>query len=343
MHLLMSLLIKLGFLSVFVSSWAYAEAIPMALREGNTRFLSRSLGSACYTMDSVSRGLPCNPAAVAKDHQAHFDADLLLGSNSEYLKEADDILHGHSDENAVAKFFSHRESVEGELSIAGSVQAPTWGLAFEPYRLIAVTRVQNSALPMIDLVIAEEQSVKGQIASYFKDNFYAGIQARYTHVRFIGQYFALSEAFAGGSADLFTPETQELLYFEPGVLYAWEELAWQPQISAVLAQWGLTDHKTDPYPIQPEGLIGASIKPLVPLGLLELGLQLQVNSETKNFRDAYRFAVAYQLGILQAVLGTSDNDRSAGFLVEYKSFSSGLSYWNQKESQSVFINFGFTL
>lgn len=337
------MLLRLVFLLVLASFWAQAEPLPMALREGNTRFLTRSLGSACYTMDSVSRGLPCNPASIAKDGKAHFDADLLLGSNSEFLKEAEDILNGNSSEDEVAKFFSRRESVEGELSISGSVQAPTWGLAFEPYRLVAVTRIENPVLPMIDLVIAEEQNVKAQIASYFRENFYAGIQARYTHVRFIGQYFALSEAFTKDSADLFTPETQEILYFEPGVLYAWEDLAWKPQISAVLAQWGVTDHKTDAYLIQPEGLLGASIKPIVPLGLLELGLQLQVNSETENFRDAYRVAVAYKLGILQAVLGTSDKDHSAGFLVEYKSFSSGLSYWSQKESQSVFVNFGFTL
>lgn len=332
-----------GFLLVLVSTWAHAEPLPMALREGGTRFLSRSLGSACYTMDSVVRGLPCNPAAVAKDGKAHFDADLLLGSNSEYLKAAEDILQGESSESEVANFFSHRESVEGELSIAGSVQAPTWGLAFEPYRLIAVTRIENSALPMIDLVIAEEQSVKGQIASYFSDNFYAGLQARYTHVRFIGQYFALSDAFTGDRADLFAPETLELLYLEPGILFAWEHLAWQPQVSAVLAQWGISSYKTDAYPIQPEGLLGASIKPVVPLGLLELGLQLQINSETENFRDVYRVAVAYKLGILQAVLATSEENHSAGFLVEYKSFSSGLAYWNQNEGQSVFINFGITL
>lgn len=315
----------------------------MALREGNSRFLSRSLGSACYTMDSFSRGLPCNPAAVAKEGHAHFDADLFLGSNAEYLRQAEDILNGESSEDSVADFFSHREYIEGELSVAGSVQAPTWGLAFEPYRIVAVTRFENPALPMVDLVIAEEQSVKGQLASYFHDNFYAGLQIRYTHVRFIGQYFALSEAFAGSKDELFKPETQELLYLEPGFLYSWEKLPWQPQISLMLAQWGITSQKTDAYPIQPEGLIGASIKPFIPLGLLELGLQFQVNSETENFRDAYRAALIYQLGILQAVLSTSEFEHSIGFLVSYKSLSSGLSYWDKELGRSVFINLGITL
>jgi hypothetical protein len=188
------------------------------------------------------------------------------------------------------------------------------------------------------VTIAQEQSVKAQVASYAYDNFYAGLQARYTHVKFIGQYFALSEAFAGGKDQLFDTQTQDLIYLEPGFLFAWEEQPWKPQISAMLANWGYSSEKTAEYPIQPEGLLGASIKPFVPLGLLELGVQFQINSETKNARDALRAAVAYQLGILQLIASASDYDRSAGFTVTFKSFSTGLSYWDQDSSRGVFLS-----
>lgn len=320
-----------------------ADTLPAALRDGSTRFLSRSLGSACYTLDSVQRGLPCNPASIAKERKPRFDTDLFLGTQAEYLKEAEDLLNGNDNEQAVTKFFARRESIDAEISLEASFQASTWGVSIEPYRLVAVSRFENPSLPMVDLIVAEEQSVKGQIASYVQDNFYAGLQARYTHVRFIGQYFAVSEAFAGDNKDLFDSETQDLIYLEPGILYAWENLAWQPQVSAVLAHWGVSSRKTEQYPIQPEGLLGASVKPLVPLGLLEVGLQVEVNSQTKNFRDAYRGALTYKLGILQAVLSVSEYDHAAGFLVSYKSFSTGLSYWDEKEARGVFIQFGVTL
>jgi hypothetical protein len=48
-------------------SLAQAAALPSFMRDGNSRFLARSLGSACYTMDSVQRTLPCNPAAIATE------------------------------------------------------------------------------------------------------------------------------------------------------------------------------------------------------------------------------------------------------------------------------------
>ncbi|WP_415061523.1 hypothetical protein [Bdellovibrio sp.] len=335
--------LRILFLIFFFCVLANGETLPATLRDGSTRFLSRSLGSACYTLDSVERGLPCNPAAVAKARRPRFDADLFMGSRMEYLKDAEEILRGESHEGAVARFFSHRESMEADFSIEASFQAATWGVSFGPYRLVAVSRFENPALPMVDLVIAEEQSVKGQIASYMQDNFYAGVQARYTHVRFIGQYFALSEAFAGDSEHLFSAQTQELFYLEPGFLYAWEEVTWQPQISGMLAHWGVSSQKSEQYPIQPEALLGVSVKPEIPLGLLELGVQLQVNAQTENAREAVRAAAAYRLGILHAVASASEGDHAAGFLISYKSFTGGLSYWTEKDNRGVFMQLGATL
>ena len=327
----------------FVATSAQAGALPSALRGGSSRFISRALGSSCYTMDSVERGLPCNPASVAKERKNRFDADLLMGSHLKYIQEAQDILAGNDSPEAVSKFFAHRDAIEGEASFEASFQTSTWGFGVEPYRFIAVTRMQNPALPMVDVTIAQEQSVRAQVATYAGENFYAGLQARYTHVKFIGQYFALSEAFAGDKDELFVSQTQDLIYLEPGFMFAWEEQPWKPQVSAVLANWGYSSEKTEEYPIQPEGLLGASIKPFVPLGLLELGIQFQINSQTQNARDALRGSIAYKLGILQLIASASDYDRSAGFTVTFRSFSSGLSYWDQDNSRGVFISFLVTL
>lgn len=334
-----------GFLAAFLFSvtGVAAPSMPVNLKDGSSRFLSRALGPACYTMDSVQRGLPCNPAGIAKDRAPRFDGDFVIGTQASYLREAEDILRGQDRKQAVLEFFKQRESVEAEVSAEISFQAAKWGVAIEPYRLIAVTRFENPALPMIDMVIAEEQSIKGQIASYTSENFYAGLQVRYTHVRYIDQYFSLSEAVAGNNEELFAAQTQDLLYFEPGFLYAWEDVTWQPQVSAVLAHWGVTSKKTDAYAVQPQGLLGASVKPPMPLGLLEVGMQAQLQSETRNLRDALRAALSYQLGILQAVVSLSDYDRSAGFLLSYKNFSTGLSYWDENDARGVFMQLGVSL
>lgn len=339
----MFLRILVASLTISFSLLAEAMELPSFMRDGSSRFLSRSLGSACYSMDSVERGLPCNPAFVAKAREPRFDGDLFLGSNVDYLKEAERLLGGKASEADVAKIASRRDYSQAEASLEASFQAATWGASIEPYRLILYSHIENPSLPTVDFIAAEQQSAKVQFASYVSQNFYAGLQLRYTHVRFIGQYFAVSEALAENSQDLFAAQTQELLFLEPGFLYAWEDLVWQPQISAVLAQWGVTSHKTEQFPIKPEGLLGASVKPLVPLGLLEVGAQFAVNSETENFRDALRIAVSYKLGILQAVVSASEFDQSAGFLVGFKNFTSGLSYWNENNQRGVFIQFGVTL
>ncbi|MBO9666514.1 MAG: hypothetical protein J7501_06830 [Bdellovibrio sp.] len=330
-------------LVLILCSTSFAGALPSFLRDGSTRFLYRSFGSACYSMDSVERGLPCNPAFVAKIGEQRFDGDLFLGTNMDYIRDADAMVNGTADQATVAKIFSRRDVSQAEASLEASYLAHTWGVSLEPYRMVFYTRFENPSLPAIDFVAAEEQSAKLQLSSYVSKNFYAGLQLRYTHVRFVGDYFMASEAFAGDSQKLFAPKIQELLYVEPGFVYAWEDLVWQPQVSAMLSGWGMSSVKSDQYPMMPQGLLGTSIKPVVPLGLLEVGVQLDVSRETEYWRDAFRAAISYKLGILQFVVSASDYDHSAGFLLAYKNLTSGLSYWSEPENKGVYISFGVTL
>lgn len=338
--MLLRLLVLFAAMSALTAQGATYSPV---LRDGGSRFLVRSLGSVCYSMDSFRRGLPCNPAFVAKDKAPRFDVDLTLGSNMEYLREAEELLNGKSDEQGVAKIFSRREMVDGEISIEASFQRPTWGVSIEPYRLVYVYQFENAALPMVELIASEEQSLKAQLASFTSGNFYAGLQLRYTHIKYIGNSFSIAEAMAGDNEKLFEIHNQDILYVEPGILYAWEDAVWEPQISAMLSQWGVSSKKSEQYPIRPQGLLGASLKPTVPLGLLEVGMQVQIHNETKNFQDAVRAAITYQLGLLQAVVSGSQYDQSAGFLATYKSFSTGLSYWSERQNKSVFVQFGVSL
>lgn len=338
--MLLRLLVLFAAMSALTAQGATYSPV---LRDGGSRFLVRSLGSVCYSMDSFRRGLPCNPAFVAKDKAPRFDVDLMLGSNMEYLREAEELLNGKSDEQGVAKIFSRREMVDGEISIEASFQRPTWGVSIEPYRLVYVYQFENAALPMVDLIASEEQSLKAQLASFTSGNFYAGLQLRYTHIKYIGNSFSIAEAMAGDNEKLFEIHNQDILYVEPGILYAWEDAVWEPQISAMLSQWGVSSKKSEQFPIRPQGLLGASLKPAVPLGLLEVGMQVQIHNETKNFQDAVRAAINYQLGLLQAVVSGSQYDQSAGFLATYKSFSTGLSYWSERQNKSVFVQFGVSL
>jgi hypothetical protein len=333
----------LALFSLLISSEAFAGALPTFLRDGSTRFLSRTMGNACYTMDSVQEGLPCNPAFIAKDDKPHFDGDLIIGSNVDYLHDLENLLNGDSNETTVAKVFDKRDASQAEASVEVAYLRSTWGFSFEPYRLVYYSTVQNPSLPVVDFILAQQQSAKFQLSTYSSKNFYAGIQMRYTHLHFIGNNFSLSEAFAGDSKDLFQPQDQDMLFIEPGVVYALEDTPFQPQFSAMLTEWGVTSHKSEQFPIEPTGMLGASIKPPVPLGVLEVGLQLATNIETESWEQALRGAISYRMGILQAVISASEIDQGAGFIITYKEFVSGLSYWRQPQVSGVFIQFGVTL
>ncbi|WP_413560451.1 hypothetical protein [Bdellovibrio sp. HCB209] len=331
------------FLSLLMASTAYAGALPAYLRDGGTRFLFRTFGSACYSMDSIERGLPCNPAYIAKKDQKRFDSDLFLGTNMDYLSDVNDMVDGKATPAQVAKIFSRRDATQAEASLEASFQARTWGFSAEPYRLVFYNDIHNSSLPAMNFVAAEEQSFKLQFSSYVSRNFYAGIQLRYSHVRYVGNYIMLTEALAGDSEEIFRARTQDLFFVESGFVYAWEDEIWKPQISAMFSQWGFSNNKSDQYPVKPQGLLGASIKPPVGFGVLEVGLQGAVSSDTEHWQEAIRGAMAYKIGILQLALSGGQRDHSAGFLLAFRNITSGLSYWGEDDDSGVYISFGVTL
>jgi hypothetical protein len=326
-----------------LSSVAQAGPLPAYLRDGGTRFLFRTFGTTCYSMDSIERGLPCNPAFIAKNDKKRFDSDLFLGTNMDYLSDVDDLVNGNATPEQVNKIFSRRDASQAEASLEASYQARTWGLSAEPYRLVFYTDIHNSSLPAMNFIAAEEKSLKLQFSSYVSRNFFAGVQLRYTHVKFVGNYIMLTEAVAGDSEEIFRARTQDLFYIEPGFVYAWDDQDWKPQISAMLSQWGFADEKSEQYPVKPQGLLGASVKPPVGMGVLEVGAQAAVNSDTEHWQEAFRAAIAYKIGILQLALSGGQHDHSAGFLLSYKNLTSGLSYWGQDEDSGVYISFGVTL
>ncbi|WP_413294793.1 hypothetical protein ACLSU7_06740 [Bdellovibrio sp. HCB185ZH] len=339
------MLLRVTFLLLTLTSTSIALAgpLPAYLRDGGTRFLFRTFGTTCYSMDSIERGLPCNPAFIAKNDKKRFDSDLFLGTNMDYLSDVDDMVNGHATPEQVNRIFSRREASQAEASLEAAFQARTWGLSVEPYRLVFYTDIHNSSLPAVNFIGAEEKSLKLQFSSYVSHNFYAGIQLRYTHVKFVGNYIMLTEALADDSEEIFRARTQDLFYIEPGFVYSWDDEVWKPQVSAMFSQWGFANEKSEQYPVKPQGMLGASIKPPVGLGVFEVGTQVAVGADTQHWQEAVRAAMAYKIGILQLALSGGQRDHSAGFLLGYKNITSGLSYWGQDRDSGVYISFGVTL
>lgn len=325
---------------------------PRSLALGSSDFTSRSLSTACFGMEALIEGLPCNPAFTAKERRSRFQTQFFFGNNVSYVSEVSRLLDGSGNVETVERLFDQKSSNEMEANIQASFIRETWGLRYSPYRLFYYSLIRNSSLPVITLYAGQEQSLAGQIASFAENNFYWGLQLRAVDRKFIFSEFTLTDAIADGGSEYFRTHHQRALYIEPGILYAFEEKEWKPQIGLTMKNAGMVDTKYNNFPTSPDWHLAGSVKPPVSWGELELGLDLFFNSYVEESREIPRLGVSYLLGAMQAVGSYADREYSLGFLLHYENWNGGLTYWRKKfenlkgepdQLQTVYLELGFIL
>lgn len=331
---------------------AVAIEVPRVIALGNSDFTSRTLSAACFGMDTLVDGLPCNPAITAKERHPQFQTQFFFGNNVSYVRDVSHLLDGNGDPETVERLFNQKYSSEAEANIQASFLHETWGLSYSPVRLFYYSLIRNSALPVITLFTGQEQSLSGQIASFAQDNLYWGVQLRAVDRKFLLSEFTLTDALASQGSQYFAINTQRALYIEPGLLYAFEDRAWKPQVGLTIKNAGIVDHKYEELSTNPDWHLAGSVRPPVILGVLELGLDLRFNSYIEEAKDIPHLGLSYKLGMLQALASYADHENSLGFLMYYKGWNVGLTYWRRKfesfvgerdQLQTVYLELGFIL
>ena len=342
-----------GLLLLLLAFQVQAIEVPRSIPLGTSDFTHRSLGTTCFAMDAVVDGLPCNPAFAAKERKAQFQTHIFFGNNVSYVHDVNDIMNNQVNENNIEHLFNQTRSSEMEANVEAGFLTEKFGLSFSPYRLSYYSLIRNSALPVITLYAGEEQMIRGQLASFVKDDFYLGLQVRGVQRRFILSEFTLTDALVENSQeDIFRVREQKAIYFEPGLLWAPEDRKWDPQVSIVISQLGAVDKKYTELPASPQGHLGASVKPPVTLGELELGTTLTAQSRFEKWPELIRLGVSYKLGATQYVASGTDNQYSLAFLLHYKGVRGGLTYDFRKfqnllgeadEVRTVYTQIGFEI
>lgn len=341
---------------VLLSVQARAFEVPRSIALGNSDFTSRTLSYACFGMDALIEGLPCNPAVTAKERRSHFQTQFFFGNNVSYVHEVTKLLDGSGDPATVEKLFSQKASAEAEANIQASYLRETWGVQFAPYRLYYYALIRNSALPVVTLYTGQEQTLSAQVASFAgengKDNWFWGVQLRGVDRRFILSEFTLTDALASGGSQYFETKNQRALYLEPGLLYEFADKSWKPQLGLTIKNSGFVDKKFDEIPASPDWNFAGSVRPPVAYGELELGLNLRVNSYTEEFKDLPHVGFSYKLGAMQGLASYSDREYSLGFVLHYDDWNGGLTYWRKKyenllgeqdQLQTVYLELGFII
>lgn len=340
----MSLIMKALFICIlFFAALSESRPLPAFLREGGSHFLVRSLGSACYSMTSIQSALPCNPAAIASDRRPLFDSSAFLGADVEMVNLAREAVDNGNEEALIRYAADTQGLLQAEASLQTTILGATRGVTIEPFRVVYYSKTENTALPVVDLIAAQQRTIKAQIGSFVTGNLAAGVQLRYSHLRVIDSYFTMTEAFVEGSEDLWVSEDINQFFLEPGALYSWDDVVWEPQISATITQLGYSTPKSEAFPTSPELFIGSSVKPMLPWGLLEVGLQFHLNSEVVTWKDVPRFAASYKIAMITAAMSAGENDGAISLMCDFNSINFGFAFRETRDNNALFAQLGYQL
>lgn len=326
--------------------------VPRSFVDDSSSFTGRVLGYSCYAFDRVAGSLPCNPAHVAKDRPAKFYGSFFLGNNITFTNDATDLLKGRASEETVRGMFSRSDASELETHIELGVVGPTYGVAVIPYELKYFSVFGNRALPETQLVVIQEQTVKGQLGSYVGNDTHVGVQARLTRREYLNSQFFLTDLIAEGREKYLTSSSQSALYLEPGILHAPEDSDWNPEYSFVLKNWGFTTGADHPLPVNMGAHASASINPWHGTGNYGLGVDLFFDKDVRDFGDALTLGGYYEFGILRLLANIAEKSAGLGFNVNHKKLSLGLSFIEQSytnpfdkdvKQNRVYAELGFEL
>lgn len=320
------IVLAMATISSFMASIADAAQAPRDLTLGPSGATARTLGGVCYSMDPGHQALPCNPAFIAREGGDEFKAEFFLGNNIAYLNDVTDLLAGQGDEGSVRRLFAQSRGSELEAQFEADYRRPTWGFGLTPYRVVYYSFVRNHSLPVVTVLAAQEQTLRGQLGGYIGDDWSWGVQLRGVNRRLISQTFALTDVLVENGMDTLTPERQNAFYVEPGLLKEWTDEPWKPQFTMAITQLGYVDHKIEDFPASPELHVGGAVQAPIEIGRWALGADVALGSKTKTWSDPLRLGTSYEVGMtrLEASLGRSD--QSFGFLLRYGWGTGGITY-----------------
>ncbi|MFN7904345.1 MAG: hypothetical protein ACK5P5_04120 [Pseudobdellovibrionaceae bacterium] len=320
-----------GFLTLLmIVPASFAFEAPARSLSGPNSFLGQGLGLSCFAFDLPADSLPCNPAFIAKERERKIRANLNLGNNVTYLKEAMDLSEGRANSDTIQTLFQRRENDELQAKVELGYLQETFGWSVSPFQANYNTSFQNQALPEISLYAAVEETAKIQFGSYMADDWSYGIQLRYIHRRFVASRFFLTDALVPDGNKLFEPKEQHLLFIEPAVLYAPQGNFWNPEFSILAANVGFTHQKYAEVPLVPRYHFTSSITPELTYGRLGLGLDIHYDKYIQRGLEPFTLGSFYEFGILRIFGSLARQEHAAGFGIFNAWWNTGIVHRNER-------------
>ena len=325
---------------LFLNVESFALVAPRSAALGGRGFVKASLRSACVVMTTVSDGLACHPASLAMLEESQFHSHFYFGSQTSYLDDVTTLLEGKGSKETVENLFTHTDEQSVDSSIEVAYRTSKWAVGLLPMDLTYYSRTRNQALPQMNLLVAQSQSVATQLGTYLGHDTFFGLQLRGVERKFIAKDFSFADVLSEGASKIFDPERQSALYIEPGFIFQPDGQDWRPQYSVMISNLGIVDHKVESFPTNGELNLGASVTAPTEIGKWQIGISSLSHSQTKNFDDTLTLGTAYSIGVTDWLASASKDSTRMGLLLRFRAMTAALI---AQDHQEISLQWGVSL
>lgn len=322
------------FLTFLLSAFANAQ-IPSYLESDLSGVSARLLSKSCFAFDRVASGLPCNPAHSAKENKDQNYGSVLWSNHLGFSQEASEIISGKAKENTIRSLFQRSESSELESQVEIGILRPTAAIAIIPYQIRYFSMFANAALPETYIAVSQEHVIKGQLASYWAEDIYAGLQIRGTQRKWLETQFFLTDVLAEGREEFLQVQSQNEIYFEPGIVYSPDRTELNPELSFAVKNWGFQSNNPNAFSRSIAFHGSAAINPRFLSSQFGLGVDLEWSRQIQSIEQAFTLGGYYRFGILKVLTHFSKNSNAVGFMVKHRALTASLSF-NTSQFESRF-------
>jgi len=324
-----------GFILILLFSFFAKAQIPNYLEADLSGVSARLLSKSCFAFDRVASGLPCNPAHTAKENKDQNYGSVLWSNHLGFSQEASEIIGGKAKEDTIRSLFNRSESSELESQVEIGILRPTAAIAIIPYQIKYFSMFANAALPETYIAVSQEHVIKGQLASYWADEIYAGLQIRGTQRKWLETQFFLTDVLAEGREEFLQVQTQNEIYFEPGILYSPDRTELNPELSLAVKNWGFQSNNPNAFSRSMAIHGSAAINPRFLNSQFGLGANLEWSQQIQSLDEALTLGGYYRFGILKVLTHFSKSSNAIGFMVNHRALTASLSF-NSSRFESRF-------
>lgn len=323
----------------------------------NSSITVKGLAFACLSLMNVPDGLPCNPALVPFIEKAGMSAKVQLSNGYSSLDKVRKLLDADKNPQNIDFFFTDGKVLQIDTQIDVFFKSKYLTGQFIPTSLKGFSVLRNEANPDVDLFAVDESGFQFQTGHQLTNSFSIGAQARLMQRKYIRKQFKLLDLTTEAGAKILTPQTQNVLFLEPGLLWRFGKQIksdMDPRLSAMLVNLGTLSAKSDDMPQPVETQIGFGLTPVRASSLGDYGQwDLMLDYKSLSYQETasakLRLGSLYSFGSMRLFAGIDASGISGGVFTSLQAIQAAITYSttkfvNEREgffTQTVYMQIGW--